>query len=402
MAFSDEKESEIKKVQEDIQMDERDIRRIEEITEEARIRNKIIRAEIMDAGRLQVSDSAEESGEIRHGGDGDDDDGSGGKKIELTLGKKDVEGGSLTTFGEIFGPGAEISFRPSGDVTVRMDSGRLDSALGNVMHQESAFLGKTGSRSTPRTRVPVVSGLRELLTRRSMDRLRLINSRRPLNSEEVNQFRWLMEGQDHSHVRRWFAPGLDSFNAVRMGEELRQLNKRSLHENLEQDDEEKRAWLKQQIGWRLSDDERKELGWTGPRYGEEAGVLGYVKPYLFITNYDMLTWRRRNAYWWWRDNLFLRTQHNLVRRWLPKKSKLWWATKYKRKAIESMFDDMDEEIYNEKWYKEQGKVHKELEDYEEEIRGFDAFTVQEEKEIEKLYAKWLDEQKKWETLQEAY
>ncbi|MBU0762449.1 MAG: hypothetical protein KKD39_05435, partial [Candidatus Altiarchaeota archaeon] len=57
------------------------------------------------------------------------------------------------------------------------------------------------------------------------------------------------------------------------------------------------------------------------------------------------------------------------------------------KGVEQLFDDMDEDIYSEKKFKEMVKKGTaQLEDMEEELSGYDRFTVSEEKEIQKRVA----------------
>jgi hypothetical protein len=411
MTSGDSKRAEeLKRVKEEIQLDEQEIQRLDELSEEARIRNKIIRAEIMTAVESQSSETSDlgEEIETRLSGDEGGDDKDKKKDIDFTLEKERIGKGSVSELGRLLGGGSSLSFKPSGDITVRIKENQLYPVLGRVMTHESAAtgMGKSGTRmpgpvhETPN--LDMYTTIRETLTRRAVDRLRLKGRRMGLKPDEVNQLNWLLEGHDKADFRRWIAPGLAGFNAVRLKGELRSLLDKSRHEELSLEEKERRAWIMQQIGWRLKKNERRELGWNIPEYGERDGALKYVKPYMFITTWDMVDKHHRELAWWWRENLFLRSQHNLVRRWLPKKYKLWWARKAKKSAIETLYEDIDEEIYNQKYLKELGKLQTELEDVEEEITGYDVFTVEEEKKIKKMFQEWVKQQEQWERLQEAY
>ena len=75
----------------------------------------------------------------------------------------------------------------------------------------------------------------------------------------------------------------------------------------------------------------------------------------------------------------------------------------KKGDIEKLFDDVDEEIYmDKKFLKEHGVLQKKLEDIAEEIRGYDRFTVEEEKEIKKIFDEYIKKLEAEEKVEEAH
>ncbi|MCX6695907.1 MAG: hypothetical protein NTU61_06395, partial [Candidatus Altiarchaeota archaeon] len=71
--------------------------------------------------------------------------------------------------------------------------------------------------------------------------------------------------------------------------------------------------------------------------------------------------------------------------------------------IESMFDDINEEIYSDKVFRQKVAAgHKLVEDLEEELTGYDRFTAEEETQIKTLFAAEIKKLEEYEKVQEAY
>ncbi len=406
MTSEEEIYEERQEADEEIQLDEEELQRLDEIAEEARIKNKIIRAEIMNANDSSESIDDDESDSEKISGDGGDGDTDGKKrpedKIEFTIEKDDIPRGPISDMASIFGPGSQMSFNPNGSINVRVNEGNMPNVVSNAIRAENAYRGKTGVKEGDSAPSGGFGGLRGLIIRRCIDRFRSIRQERGLNPTQTSWLKWLIIGEEKNDFRRWINPGLGGFRHENMKGELAGLYDKSRHEDLNPVEDERRYWIMQQIGHRLSKGERSELGYGNIEFGVPNSVTKFVSPYTFITNWDLISVKAKAAAWWQRDNVLLRTQHNIGRFALPKKYKLWWAQMYKQNAIEALYDDIDEEIYNENWLKEKGKLQKQLEDMEEELTGYDAFTVEEEKEIKKVYQSWLKEEEKWERLQTAY
>ncbi|MFC2162759.1 hypothetical protein ACFLRF_03685 [Candidatus Altiarchaeota archaeon] len=384
------------------EVDEQDIRRLESIADEARIKNKIMHARIMNDAVVTSTVNASQTGDkAKLSGDGPDPEGQE-DIVSFTIEKEKLGKGNITELGSIIGSGSQLSFTPAGDVNVSITGDQIFPVLSRAIQGE----GSSGVAHQPPAHdsptVDMHTTIREIVTRRAVDRFVAKSRRKGLKPDEANTLRWLVDGQDKQGFRRWLAPGLSGFNKERLQGELVNLNKKADHEDLTDAEKEQKAWIMQQIGWRLNKKEKRELGYDVPDIRDREGALKYVKPYLHLTTWDVVPSKYREAAFWWREQVLLRSQHNIVRRWNPKKYKMWWAQKKKKSTIEGMFDDMDEEIYSKKWFKDKGRMMKELEDMEEEITGYDSFTVQEEKQMKKMYDNWVKEQQQWERLQEAY
>jgi hypothetical protein len=155
--------------------------------------------------------------------------------------------------------------------------------------------------------------------------------------------------------------------------------------NLE-DEEAKRYYLRDRFIRKMPLEEQKKLDWLQPI---DDGAMG-VMPYTFITAFDLMTPGAKRAMRWTADNQLLRWQNAIVSQFLPKKPSLSWFKAKAKKGIETLFDDMNEEIYSDKKWAELVKTSQaKLDDMEEELSGYDRFTVDEEQKIAKMFADYM-------------
>jgi len=144
-------------------------------------------------------------------------------------------------------------------------------------------------------------------------------------------------------------------------------------------------------------------GFANPESYASASYSPSENQYTFITQWDLMDSKSRALYNYHRDNYLLRLQTALMGKYLPKKTKLWWARKAVKGKIESLFDDINEEIYMENVFRAKvAKGHKLVEDLEEELRGYDRFTTEEEIKIKKIFEAQIKELAEYEKVQEAY
>lgn len=131
----------------------------------------------------------------------------------------------------------------------------------------------------------------------------------------------------------------------------------------------------------------------------------------YITDWEKLDDAHR--YWtiWEYDHVLLRVQYIMTAQYMPSPARTWWRKKVKA-DIERLYDDVDEEIYYEgqfmSWVnKTDSERKKDLEmmkkaqdDLEEEVSGYDKFTVEEEKQIAAQTKKEIDRMMKVEITEE--
>lgn len=155
-----------------------------------------------------------------------------------------------------------------------------------------------------------------------------------------------------------------------------------------EDKEVTRYWLREHLIPTVPLHEQKGMEWLHT-IGDGAAE---VRPYSFITTWELMTEKQRNVWRWYKDNCLLRYQHLMVGYFIPKKADLGWFKKSAKSKFESLFEDVDEEIYSEKEFAKKVKEQQaQLEDVEEELTGYDRFTVEEEKKIQKLFQQHLKE-----------
>jgi len=152
-----------------------------------------------------------------------------------------------------------------------------------------------------------------------------------------------------------------------------------------EDTEASRYWLREKLLRRVPLEKQHTYDWLKP-LGGAYGVL----PYTMITTWDTMSASRRRAALWYADNYLLRWQNAIVGTFLPKTPSLKWFQEAKIKGIETQFEDWNEEIYSDKaWSEQVKKGQAELENIEEELRGYDQFTVAEERRITQIFTEYI-------------
>jgi hypothetical protein len=153
-----------------------------------------------------------------------------------------------------------------------------------------------------------------------------------------------------------------------------------------QDAEARRYQLREQLLSKMSAKKQKELGWVEPIADGAVGIM----PYTYMTSWSMLPKDMRKAARWYFDNVLLRWQGAVMGQYQPRAPRLTWYKKQKQKGVEQLFDDIDEEIYfDKKWQEQVKKGTARLDDLEEELTGYDRFTVEEEEKIKKLVDQYI-------------
>jgi|GEM_PF-6225808 len=166
-----------------------------------------------------------------------------------------------------------------------------------------------------------------------------------------------------------------------------------------QKEEVSRYWIRQYVIADLPMQNQEKMNFMRP-IGEGAFS---VIPFTYMTHYNQLSLGQKKLVRWGRDNVLLRFQGQLAGKFIPKISASKWFGRKHKDDAESLLDDVDEDIYSDKVFAEQVKKNQaQLEDMEEELRGYDRFTVDEEKDIKKYVAEKVKEQAAFEKEAEWY
>ena len=153
-----------------------------------------------------------------------------------------------------------------------------------------------------------------------------------------------------------------------------------------EDQEALRYWLREKFVRKAPLTQQEKIPWLKP-IGRGASE---VVPYTILNSWDQLNPQARRAARWLADNYLLRYQNAIAANWLPKKPSLSWFKGKAKKGLETLFDDWNEEIYSDKKWKEAVKSGQaKLESLEEELSGYDQFTVDEEKKIASMLDAYL-------------
>jgi hypothetical protein len=156
-----------------------------------------------------------------------------------------------------------------------------------------------------------------------------------------------------------------------------------------EDEEAVRYWLRESVVMKRTIKEQRELGWMQP-LGE--GAFG-VMPYTVLNTWDVMTAGARRSARWFADNQILRRQSAVVGQFIPKTPSLTWFQEKAKHKMESLFEDWDEEIYSDKKWREMVmKGQAQLEKIEEELSGYDQFTVEEERQIQRMFTDFIKKQ----------
>jgi hypothetical protein len=159
-----------------------------------------------------------------------------------------------------------------------------------------------------------------------------------------------------------------------------------------EDTEAMRYWLREKLLRSVPIEKQREFDWLQPLGKGAFGVI----PYTFITAWDMLPMDRRASTYWFADNQLLRWQTALVGQFLPRTPSMRWFRERAKHHFEKAFDDWNEELISDKkWMQMVKKGHAELEKMEEELVGYDQYTVSEERQIARLTSDYV---KKMESL----
>jgi len=203
----------------------------------------------------------------------------------------------------------------------------------------------------------------------------------PINEGMTRELRALEESSDGraKRIRELSIKRAGGLLAASDSAELRRL----------EDNEANRYYLRERLLRRIPIERLGDYGWVKP-IGD--GMLG-IKPYTVLTQWDQLTPSNKRGARWQSDSLMMRFQNAIVGHYAPKKASFSWLHEKTLKGIETQFDDINEEIYSDKkWAEMVRKGQAKLEDMEEELRGYDRFTVEEEGKIRKLYGDYLKKQ----------
>jgi hypothetical protein len=148
-----------------------------------------------------------------------------------------------------------------------------------------------------------------------------------------------------------------------------------------QKNEATRYYIREKLLRKVPLDEQDDYKWLNP---VGAGAHG-VMPYTVLTTWDLMGPEKRKAAKWHAYNQLLRWQTAVLGQYLPKKPSLAWFKESKKKGLETLFDDWNEELYSDKkWAEMVKKGQAQLEKFEEELTGYDAFTVSEEAQMKKM------------------
>jgi hypothetical protein len=290
----------------------------------------------------------------------------------------------------------ESAFRPS---------------LNTLPHQEVSltqnrdYVGASGM--TPEKRIPPISAVslqgiaRELIGRSILSsRMHKIEREGKTSSKTMFEMMWATKQWNtgrHEHMMQNLSE-IEGRTRKRI-ESMNHLNRKKAAGGLSEDDERElkrlqreeahRYWLRQNKIGELPLHDQERLNWLRPIGDGAYGVL----PVTVVTTWDQLTKSQKAGVRWYYDNLLLRWQRGITSKFMPKKAKMSWFKRKKQRGVEKLFDDMDEEIYCDKKFLQMVKKGQaELEDMEEELRGYDRFTVEEEKQIKKMVAEIMKEE----------
>jgi hypothetical protein len=331
-----------RRLREDIKLTEGELREIEaekkqreerrelRLEDELRTKSKILQRPLME-GKQKLSGD----------GPGGDDD-KGGVRME-------AEGAAGTTTTTESKP-QRVALTVGGMVEESIIR-RWDSHLAEKGRREGVKLKDTY------TRMWLESKRARLREERMLDRLRTIEENSDSRLNRMNELSRLKAQGARDPAER---------------EEMRRL----------EEEEVARMWLRERVVRNLPLAEQKKLDWLHPLGDGAVNVM----PYTYLTTSDLMSNKERAIARWYWDNFLLRWQHAVIATYLPKVPTLTWFKKKKKRAIESMFEDVDEEIYSDKAFAEMVKKGQaQLEDMEEELRGYDRFTVEEERQIRQLF-----------------
>jgi hypothetical protein len=166
-----------------------------------------------------------------------------------------------------------------------------------------------------------------------------------------------------------------------------------------EDQEAMRYWLRERLLRKVPMEKQEEFDWLQP-IGNGAYA---VMPYTVITAWDRLSQARKVSARWHADNQWLRWQNSILGQFLPKKPSLKWFQEGAKKGLETLFDDLNEELYSDKkWAEMVKKGQADLEKIEEEISGYDAFTVAEEKQMAKMFDDYIKKETELAKMQQEY
>jgi hypothetical protein len=156
-----------------------------------------------------------------------------------------------------------------------------------------------------------------------------------------------------------------------------------------EDTEAMRYWLREKFLRAVPLEKQDEFDWVRPIGKGAFGVM----PYTVITTWDLMTPDKRAGARWVADNYLLRWQTAHGGLYLPRTPNLKWFQEKAKQGIETLFEDWNEEIYSDKaWRAMVKKGQAELEKFEEELTGYDQYTVAEERQIAKMLSDYLKQQ----------
>lgn len=391
--------------QESIDKLEREIEGLDlesEMREIEREGDRISVIDTLDGQEIFTAESSEEKTE-----------GEGGE-ILFKVDKNKVDYSTLKSVSSAFGE--KINLSVSGNT---LDISASPSVAG-------AVAGRLGGVRTSLDRRPV-RGFRETRIWGKIHRLSNKWRNEGLTGRDVAYLNHLLTGEQKRDAElasplRWISPGAIHFNTQRMrGEyerlesteksrekriaeiagiprqEITEVEKKELRK-LEHE-EMQRTWLRGILEARLGEKELKKISGgydTGiPEGGFGRQMFYGIKPGMRITHWDLIDQKARDGAMWYYDNALLRVKAAMMQSF--KMSGLWWVRAEFKTEAEKLFEDVDEEIYAWKTFEKGVKTRrKELEDMEEELMGYDRFTVEEESRIKKSVQEEMKELKQYE------
>ncbi len=273
-----------------------------------------------------------------------------------------------------------------------------------MMAPQVAGEGSTGV--TPRKYMSTLAStsimgiVKEAMAIRYDTSLKLSGERHGIDVKNIYSRMWAMTRIEETRRERMFADlkMIEGRTPERV-QKINQLNEARLTGTMDakqrqelkklEDEEISRYTIRQMMINDVPIQEQEKLNWLRP-VGE--GAYG-VMPYTYISNYDLLSPSQRKGVRWLYDNILLRYQNALAGKFLPKNVKSKSFKEKKKKDLETLFDDMDEEIYSDKKFAEMVKKGiAKLDKMEEELRGYDRITVGEEKKINQMLADYMKKQ----------
>ncbi|MBD3388243.1 MAG: hypothetical protein GF416_04115 [Candidatus Altiarchaeales archaeon] len=369
---TEETEEDIRKL--DAESEERRVMLDAQLDEDMRVRSKMMEREILESSEQAVSGD---------GPDKDDSDPQRWRKHRRSKRKKtrwdgldEEEAVERNIFADSFFP----SIAPPSAVSLASMS--------------SSHMPSTGRRPPLHKIRPIATtpfGLvREAMIRRWDAQLKQKGEQEGVTLKDLYKRMWLVSGMEKSIEERQ----VENLHQLEDSSDQRTDRIRELASHAQDlsakerkelsrlyQDEAQRFMLREKLVDRSINDQDR-MTWLRPMGGGAMSAM----PFTFVSTYDLLSNSDRKVVRWYYDNMVLRWQHALVSRFLPKKPKFAWFRKELRGQFESLFQDVDEEIFAEKKMEEEVKKReKELEDYEEELRGYDNLTVEEEKKVSKMF-----------------